>query len=84
MNSEILLQNAQRSTKPPSVWNVVTFAAPASVILKRISVLSGANVLQNGVTLMFKALWFGLSVFTMLRNDPAKDASIGVAALQEK
>lgn len=56
VNSEILLQNAHRSTKPLSVWNVVTFATPVSVMLKRISVFLGAYVLQNGVTLVFRAL----------------------------
>lgn len=63
------------------MWKVVTLAAPVSVILKRISVFFGAYALQSGVTLVFKALWFGFSVLTMLRKDPANDASIGVAAL---
>lgn len=64
--------------------NVVTLAAPFTVILKRISVCSGANLFQNGVTLLFRALWFGLSVLTILRKDPAKDASIELAALDAR
>lgn len=77
----MLLQNAQRSSKPLSVWKVVTFAVPVAVMLNRISVCSGAKVFQNGVTLVFKALWFVFSVLTTLRKEPAKDAMTGVAAL---
>lgn len=84
VNSEIFLQNAQRSNKPPSVLNVVTSATPVSVTLKRISVLPVAYVFQNGVTLVFRPLLFGFNVLTTLKKDPANDAIAGDATLQAK
>ena len=71
----MLHQNAHRSSSELSVATASTMASPVSVMLKTISVFSGAYVFQNGVILSFCGLLFGVSDLTKLRKEPAKDAS---------